>query len=166
MRVGVGVGAVMLGGCDMVTEAKARVFGEEADVAAATEAAPTPAPAVEAAPAPEPLLLSRGGVAGVVEDLARTKAAPPSTSSSVPPVNDLGRPLATPEGSHAFVPYDGGVGSLAGAPPSFGATATPTKPRPRSKPRVARVDEPCDPALATPVGPSGSGWECGPCGRG
>jgi hypothetical protein len=163
VRVGVGVGAVMmLGGCDMVSEAKARVFGEEQATVAAQ--AQVEAPLVQAPVAPEPMLLSRGGVAGVVaETVARSEAA--ATAAPVPPVQDLGRPFA-PEGSRGFVPYDGGVGALASAPLSGGRTVATAKPRPRAKPRVARPDEPCDPGLTAAVEPSDGGWQCGPCGRG
>jgi hypothetical protein len=172
MRVGVGVGAVVLGGCDAVAEAKARVLGEtEVEVVEVVEpaAAEAPAPTVIAtAPiAPEPLLLSREGVAGVVGDaVERSKAGAAgerSSSELAPrPVEDLGRPRFEPEGSRGFVPYDGGSGALASAPPSS------ERPRPkvvRSRPKAVRPieAEPCDPAvIATPE----REWTCGPCGRG
>jgi hypothetical protein len=164
VRVGVGVGAVMLGGCDVVSEAKARVFGEEQAEVAAQAEAEAPVAEAEAPVAPAPMLLTRGGVAGVVEEtVARSEAAP--AVAPVPPVQDLGRRFA-PEGSPAFVPYDGGVGALASAPASGGRTVAPAKPRPRAKPRAARPDEPCEPTLATAVEPPDTGWQCGPCGRG
>jgi hypothetical protein len=161
----VGVGAVMLGGgCDVVSEAKARVFGEEQAVVEAEAEVEAPAARAEAPVAPEPMLLSRGGVAGVVEQsLARSEAAP--GAAPVPPVEDLGRRFA-PEGSRGFVPYDGGVGALASAPPAGGRPVATAKPRPRAKPRVARPDEPCDPGLTAAVEPRDGGWQCGPCGRG
>lgn len=161
MRVGVGVGAVMLGGCDMVTEAKARVFGEdEVEAAVEVEAEVEPAAAPSA---PEPMLLSRGGVAGVVDDVARSQS---SREPAAPPVRDLGRRFgeSEPEGSRAFVPYDGEAGALAIAPAPV-RTAAPSKPR--NKRKVARPDEPCDPALAS-VGTTRPGpeWQCPACGRG
>lgn len=163
MRVGVGVGAVVLGGCDLVEQAKARVLGEGDAVAEhAVTAEVASAPAVEAAPAPEPLLLGRSGVAGVVEDAIEHAEAAPVP----PPIEDLGRPrVVEPEGSRAFVPYDGG--SLVSRPPSLGRVTAPAKPRARSKPRVVRpADEPCDPVLATSEPPRDRKWECLACGRG
>lgn len=168
VRVGLGVGAVMLGGCDVVSEAKARVFGEEQAPVAAQAQVEAPVVEAEAPAAPEPMLLEpmlveRGGVAGVVEEtLARSEAAP---GLAPPPVQDLGRRFE-PEGSRGFVPYDGDVGALASAPPSGGGKVATSKPRPRAKPRVARPDEPCDPGLTAAVEPSDGGWQCGPCGRG
>jgi len=153
MRVGVGVGAVMMGGCDAVADAKARVLGEETEVSTPVEVAATPAPAAaEASPAaPEPMLLAREGVAGVVEQ-ARTKAAVDRTAPApVLPVEDLGRPRTEPEGSPAFVPYDGGSGALAVAPVEPERTTASAKPRTRpQRPKPAPVRE----------------WVCGPCGRG
>jgi hypothetical protein len=176
MRVGVGVGAVMLGGgCDAISEAKARVHGEdvvkvEATVTEAPATAPVAAPA-----APEAMLLTRDGMAKTVEDVvASSKAASLSGSASeaksspVPPVEDLGRPRTEPEGSRAFVPYAGGSGgALAGAPITPERTETSEKPRSRPRPKLARPvveDEPCDPG--TVVATPGPGWSCGPCGRG
>lgn len=162
MRVGVGVGAVMLGGCDAVAEAKARVLGEEAAAAS---------PVAEAPAAPEPLLLSRDGVAAVVEDaVARSKAAQAeadraaSRSSTVPLVEDLGRPRGEPEGSRSFVPYAGGS-ALATAPASPERPVASERPRTRPRPKLARPveAEPCDPA---PVTTPEREWVCGPCGRG
>lgn len=159
MRVGVGVGAVMMGGCDAVAEAKARVLGEDAtEVSASAEVAATPTEAVVAATpiAPEPLLLNREGVAGVVEEVRTKAAAGRPAPAPVPPVEDLGRPRSEP--SRAFVPYDSGsVGSIATAPAPAPAperaTVSPT-PRPRPRPKVSR-----------PVEPERE-WVCGPCGRG
>lgn len=168
MRVGVGVGAVMLGGCDAVAEAKARVLGEgAAEAAAPVEVAAPPAPVARATPdAPEPMLLPRDGIAGVVEQ-ARSQAATPSSdrvaTTAVTPVEDIDRPRFEPEGSRGFVPYEGGLGALASAPaPAERTTASP-KPRTRPRPKTARPveAEPCDP-LAAPV----REWSCGPCGRG
>lgn len=164
MRVGVGVGAVMLGGCDAVAEAKARVLGDEA-AATPTEAAATQAPAVEAAapPAPEPLLLSRDGVGGVVEEVRAKVSLDRPAPTTVPSVEDLGRPRPEPEGSRAFVPYDGGVGALAVAPALPERTTAAPKPRPRARPKAVRPieSEPCD-----PIAPPEREWVCGPCGRG
>lgn len=174
MRVGVGVGAVMLGGgCDAIAEAKARVLGEEAEVSAdaAVVEAPVATPIAAAPTTPEPMLLGRDGVAGVVEDVVtRSKSTSlendrsPSRPSGVPPVEDLGRPRSEPEGSHAFVPYSdrsGSVGALAIAPER---PVVAEKPRTRTRPKPVRAveeSEPCDP-LEAPVG----AWICGPCGRG
>ena len=171
MRVGVGVGAVMMGGgCDAIAEAKARVLGEELEVAAdVTVVTPVAAPVAAAPAAPEPMLLGREGVAGVVEDaMARSNAAKLEGERSttpptfVPPVEDLGRPRREPEGSHAFVPYGGSssVGTLAIAPER---TEPAEEPRSRTRPKRARTveAEPCDPS-PEPV----STWVCGPCGRG
>jgi hypothetical protein len=172
MRVGVGVGAVMLGGggCDAIAEAKARVLGEDAvEVEEPVTEAPAAAPVVAAPAAPEPMLLTRGGMAKVVEEAVASSKTPSLSGttgeakpSPVPPVEDLGRPRTEPEGSRGFVPYDGGSGgAIAGAPITPERTE---KPRPR--PKLARPvveDEPCDPGqVATPS----SGWVCGPCGRG
>lgn len=164
MRVGVGVGAVMLGGggCDAIAEAKARVLGEDAvEVEETVTEAPAAAPVAAAPAAPEPMLLTRDGMAKVVED-AVADATRESKPSPVPPVEDLGRPRTEPESSRGFVPYDGGSGgAIAGAPITPERTE---KPRPR--PKLARPvveDEPCDPG---PVATPGSGWVCGPCGRG
>jgi hypothetical protein len=175
MRVGVGVGAVMLGGCDAIAEAKARVLGEDSATVEAEAAAEAPvAPVAQAPIAPEPLLLSRDGVAGVVEDtLARSKAAElggdrgEPRSSTVPPVEDLGRRFE-PEGSSEFVPYAGAGGVIAGATPTPERLATSEKPRSRPRPKLARPveDEPCDPGISTPIAAPGPEWVCGPCGRG
>lgn len=163
MRVGVGVGAVVLGGCDAVAEAKARVLGETQPEVLEPAAAEAPAPAaIATAPIPpEPLLLSRDGVSGVVEDaVARSKAG--AASSTPRPIEELAPPRFEPEGSRGFVPYEGGGGALASAPPSS------ERPRPkvvRSRPKAVRPveTEPCDPAvIATPT----REWSCGPCGRG
>jgi hypothetical protein len=176
MRVGVGVGAVMLGGgCDAISEAKARVLGEDAvKVEATGTEAPAAAPVAAAPTAPEPMLLTRDGMSKTVEDVvASSKSASLSGSTSdakpspVPPVEDLGRPRIEPEGSRGFVPYDGGsVGVVAGVTPVPEGTETFEKPRSRPRPKLARPvveDEPCDPG---PVATPGSGWVCGPCGRG
>lgn len=162
MRVGVGVGAVMLGGCDAVAEAKARVLGEETKVSeeVSAEVAPVAAPVATAPTAPEPMLLGRDGVAGVVEDVrARSNAAALASDRSVetrpsvvPPVEDLGRPRSEPEGSHAFVPYsEASVGALAVAPERPLAAE---KPRTRTRPKPVHKPEPP------------REWVCGPCGRG
>jgi hypothetical protein len=178
MRVGVGVGAVMLGGCDAIAEAKARVLGEDpAEVTAEAEAAADApaAPVAEAPIAPEPMLLSRDGMAGVVEDtLARSRAAelggdrPDARSSTVPPVEDLGRPRTEPEGSHLFVPFAGSGGVIAGATPTPEREVASSKPRTRPRPKLARPveDEPCDPGISTPIVAPEREWSCGPCGRG
>jgi hypothetical protein len=169
MRVGVGVGAVMLGGgCDAISEAKARVLGEdEVKVEATVTETPAAAPVAAAPAAPEPMLLPRDGMAKTVEDvIASSKSAPLSGSiseskpSPVPPVEDLGRPRTEPEGSHAFVPYAGGSGSgsaVAVAPITPERTETSEKPRSRPRPKIAR------PVVEDEPGP---GWSCGPCGRG
>lgn len=175
MRVGVGVGAVMLGGgCDAIAEAKARVLGEDAVEVEETVTEVVAAPVAAAPAAPEPMLLPRDGMAKAVEDaVASSKAASLSGSSSkvepspVPPVEDLGRPRTEPEGERGFVPYDGGsVGAIAGASITPERTESSEKPRPRPRPKLARPiveDEPCDPGtIATPS----TGWVCGPCGRG
>lgn len=168
MRVGVGVGAVMLGGCDVVSEAKARVFGDEPseEVAVAAEAE-APVAVSEAPAAPEPLLLSRGGIAGVVQDISRDQTTP--ELAAPPPVRDLGRTFAErerdPAGSHAFVPYEGPAGAIAVAPEPIRAAA-PSKPRPRPKRKAARPDEPCDPSFVAVEAAPDSGWQCPACGRG
>lgn len=162
MRVGLGVGAVALGGCDAVADAKARVLGQQASAPAAAEAAAEPAP-VPVDAAPEPLLLSRGGVSGVVDEVrARSQAgdvqgAPRDPVSEAAPLGPLARPG---EGSAAFVPYEGAGagGALAVAPVE---PAPVTKPRRQRPPRVTAPDEPCDPAPVT-----APEWVCGPCGRG
>lgn len=175
MRVGVGVGAVMLGGgCDAIAEAKARVLGEEAEVSAeaALVEAPVAAPIATAPTAPEPMLLGRDGVAGVVEDaVIRSKSTSvesdrsQSSPSVVLPVEDLGRPRSEPEGSHAFVPYSeggGSIGALAIAPERPVAAEKPrTRTRTRPKPVRTAESEPCDPVEAP-----AREWVCGPCGRG
>lgn len=172
MRVGVGVGAVMLGGgCDAIAEAKARVLGDEAVVAEAPVAA---APIATAPIAPEPLLLTRDrdGMAGLVDDAVARSKAPGldgdrsnARPTAVLPIEDLGRPRSEPEGSHAFVPYAEGGSSTS----SIAIAIAPERPvaaeKPRTRTRPKRVrtaeSEPCDP-LAAPVGE----WVCGPCGRG
>jgi hypothetical protein len=156
-----------LGGCDAVAEAKAFVLGEaeqaeQVEQVQAAEAVTTPAAEPSAAPAPEPLLLSRDGVAGLVEDaVARSKAAAPQPVP--PPVEDLGR--VEPEGSRAFVPFDDGSGAVAGGVAGPERPRIASKPRSRPRPKLARPveDEPCDPVIAT--APAGE-WQCGPCGRG
>ncbi|MCX4239924.1 hypothetical protein [Paraliomyxa miuraensis] len=171
MRVGVGVGAVMLGGCDLVDEAKARALGEEEAVAEQTAADPAPQAQPTSTPdSPEPMLLGRSPLATAVEQ-AVTRATP----TAPPPINDLGdldrpstppsvRSTTEPEGSRPFIPYDDGTGTLALAPLTTKSTKT-TKPRPR-KSKVARpVDEPCDPQLVAVDPPRGK-WDCPACGRG
>ncbi len=178
MRVGVGVGAVMLSGCDAVAEAKARVLGEEAAATETKVAADAPAPAPVAAPpvAPEPMLLSRDdGMASLVQDaVAKSKAESGVTAPTVPPptpvlpVEDLGRPRPEPEGSHAFVPYAGRGSTLTGVlpePERFDSV----KPRERPRPKLARPveDEPCEPGkVGSSTTPPEREWVCGPCGRG
>lgn len=173
MRVGVGVGAVVLGsGCDAIAEAKARVLGDDAEVVAKTPVEPPlAAPVVTAPVAPEPMLLGREGMAGVVEQtiarsnaaaLAEDRVAEPRPRIATP-VEDLGRPRSEPESSHAFVPYageGGSIGAIAVAPePPLAAE----KPRTRTRPKPVRTveAEPCDPLAAPP-----REWVCGPCGRG
>ena len=170
MRVGVGVGAVVLGsGCDAIAEAKARVLGDDAEVTA--DVAVEPVPTTPPPTTPEPMLLGRDGVAGVVEQtIARSNAAALAddrVASPRPriatPVEDLGRPRSDPERSHAFVPYageGGSIGAIAVAPePPLAAE----KPRTRTRPKPVRAaePEPCDPLAAPP-----REWVCGPCGRG
>ena len=176
MRVGVGVGAVMLGGgCDAIAEAKARVLGDDA-VEVTADASATQAPAatpIAAAPiAPEPLLLTRDrdGMAGLVDDAvarSKTPALDSNRSNARPtaalPIEDLGRPRSEPEGSHAFVPYAEGGSSTAALAIAPERPVSAEKPRTRTRPKPVRTaeSEPCDPVKA-PVGE----WVCGPCGRG
>lgn len=158
----------MLGGCDPVAEIGSALESEaEAEVAVAeavaAEDVAAEAAAAEAEPT-KPLLLGREGVAGVVEQTLQRSG--PATASEPPPIADLGRPVA-PEGERAFVPYDGGSGAVASAPPSLTRPSVRPRPRPRPRPqpRVDAVDEPCDPALETVASPP-RGWDCPACGRG
>jgi len=181
MRVGVSVSAMMMGGCDAIAEAKARVLGDEPAEAPAAVEAPVAAPVATTTTAPEPMLLPRDGISGVVADtVARSKASAIegdrsqslSQSRPLPPVEDLGRPRSEPESSRSFVPFSGSgsSGALAGTVEvSTREVASPT-PRTRPRPKLARPveDEPCDPSVSTPItAPEpGGGWVCGPCGRG
>ncbi len=170
----------MLGGCDLVDEAKARVLGSEPTVTESEDEAEivavSDAPAHEA---PEPMLLGRRGVAGVVEKtVAQSDPTPrselesiadlgrPAPRSELESIADLGRP-AEPKGSSEFVPYDDGTGVIAEAPISeMRPSIRPRPRRPRPTPRIATpVDEPCDPGLASTTVPDRE-WECLACGRG
>lgn len=185
MRVGVGVGAVLLGGCDLIDEAAAEAearpeqveaeAGPEqveaearpqiaADTSEVSRAPAAPGASLErraqepAATASEPE--DAHGVAGLVaEAIERSRQEP--ASGRPEPIRDLGRPAAEPEGDRAFIPYDGGTGTVAAAPSTLA-------PRPRRRPRrkvAAPVDEPCDPGsvVASPPGD----WDgCPACGRG
>jgi len=159
VRIGVGVGAVLLGGCDLVEDAKAQALGEPVATPVASElsdAEPSGEPTAE--PTPEPMLLSRG-VSGVVQDSIAKSESP---GEPTPPlVADLGR-APIEEGPRGFVPYDGGLGAVASAPP------TPIRPAIRSRPRPRpTVDEPCDPGLSVAVEPGPDReWQCLACGRG
>jgi hypothetical protein len=173
MRVGVGVGAVMLGGgCDAIAEAKARVLGDEAaevNVDASATQTPAATPIATAPIAPEPLLLGRDGMAGLVDDAVARSKSPLDTNRSDPrptavlPIEDLGRPRSEPEGSHAFVPYAEGGSSIAAIAIAPEPPLSVEKPRTRTRPKPLRTaeSEPCNP-LEAPVGE----WVCGPCGRG
>ena len=173
MRVGVSVSAMMMGGCDAVAEAKARVLGDEPAAAEAPVAAPTAAP-VATTTAPEPMLLPRDGISGVVADtVARSKASEldgDRSFSSPRPVSPVepARPHTEPEGSRSFVPFSGSGGAIAGTVEAPTREVASPKPRTRPRPKLARPveDEPCDPAVSALVTEPKGGWVCGPCGRG
>ncbi len=142
-----GVGAVVLAGCDLVADAKASVFGEDEVVATAPQSEAVEA-ATRAEPPPEPMLLSRG-VGDVVE---RTLDKPKPVV--VEPVSTVGRafhrPGVEPVASRKFVPYE-----------------SKTTPRTRRSRKARSADAPCNPgsSKSKPVGRN-SGWDCPACGRG
>ncbi|MEM9462334.1 MAG: hypothetical protein AAGF11_49760 [Myxococcota bacterium] len=155
VRVGIGIGAVVLGGCDLVDEAESAV----------QEPAPAPTETIASASSPAeppakpltPLLLDRPGVAGVVEQTIERARAQPAPQP--PPIADLGRPVE-PEPDPAFIPYEGGTPAVS-APPVF-TTRPPVRRRPRSRPKASPPS--VDPGLA--VTSPDRGWECLACGRG
>ena len=148
VRVGVGVGAVMLGGCDL---AEPVATTTEPDVAAAAESMEPAAPTKH-----EPMLLSRHVIDAAEEARAKTaepEARPLRVEVTTPRTEKI-------EDGEGFVPY-------VVDPTAEGiiATASP-KPRPRvRRPKRERVvDEPCA-TESIGVGEP-SGWDCPACGRG
>lgn len=160
LRVGVGVGAVLLAGCDLVDDVKGAISGEaEAEAIAELR---SEAAASTSAPAAKP----SGGLAGKVaraldevepeaepqpERLAVLPKAPadePDRSTPRPELED------EPEDVTAFVPFGGTSAKL---PPRIKPRI---KPRPSAPIAIApSPDEPCDPA-PSPRDP------CPACGRG
>lgn len=160
------MGAVLLGGCDLVDEARAQPAGAEPTVVAEVAAASEPASAVDEPEVPQPMLLTRGGVSEIVQETVAGSEpiARPVTIAEPPPINDLGRPAPEPESS-AFVPYDGGTGTVATAPASLVRPKVEPRTRPRPRPLAVEPDEPCDPGLVAATPPDRE-WECLACGRG
>lgn len=154
----------MLGGCDLVDDAKAEVLGEPVAQAVSLEAQEVPT--TEEA-SPEPMLLTRSVTEVVQEAKTRSDVEPPPQPSS-----DLGRPvLPRPETeAEPFVPYDDGTGTVASAPASLARPKIRPRPRPRPRPEPLAIapDEPCDPGLVGPAiaTPPEREWQCLACGRG
>jgi hypothetical protein len=158
LRVGVGVGAVLLAGCDLVDEVKAAVGGESEAVAVAE-----PAGEDADAPAPKP-----GGLAGKVAQAIDEAQPKPHPEPRLEPLLDLPKAPeretsspAEPEDVTAFVPF--------GEP----SGRTPTRIKPRSKarpierPLAIAPDEPCDPAVSPVLGSAPPDRDpCPACGRG
>ncbi len=155
VRVGVGVSAVVLGGCDFVDQAQARVFGEDPAVPVAVEepAADSPQAPQES---PEPLLMSRGVAKIVEQSIDRAEAAAPPVRSFESTSSGIGTRVQSEPG--AFIPYEGGRRIVA---------ARPTKRRSGRRHARRVVDEPCNTEVGTVMPEPGPKWgECMACGRG
>jgi hypothetical protein len=164
LRVGVGVGAVLLAGCDLVDEVKSAVGGESETVAVAERADDA-----DAAKTPEAAAPKAGGLAGKVAQAIDEAKPEPLPEPRLEPLLDLPKaperetssPRAEPEDVTAFVPF--------GEP----SGRTPTRIKPRSKarpierPLAIAPDEPCDPALSPVLGSAPPDRDpCPACGRG
>ncbi|MEM7156691.1 MAG: hypothetical protein AAF799_27835 [Myxococcota bacterium] len=145
VRVGVGVGAVVLGGCDLAEPVATTAAAEVA--AEASEMQP------QARPKHEPMLLSRHVVEAAEE--VRTKSAP----QKAPTIRaEVSAPQSVQIGDgKGFVPYIDPIAE------GIIATAGPT-PRPRIRRHKKQVDEPCETGKVEVGSPSG--WDCPACGRG
>lgn len=170
LRVGVGVGAVLLAGCDLADEVKAAVAGEPETVAVAEATNDA-----SAAKAPEPAAAPKaGGLAGKVAqaiDEAKPEPSPEAGGSprlepllgfSEAPEREPASPRVEPEDVTAFVPF------------GEASTRAPTRIKPRSKarpkveePLAIAPDEPCDPAVSPVLGSAPPDRDpCPACGRG
>lgn len=165
LRVGVGVGAVLLAGCDLVDEVKAAVGGESETVAVAERADDA-----DAAKTPEAAAPKAGGLAGKVAQAIDEAKPEPLPEPRLEPLLDLPKaperetssPRAEPEDVTAFVPF------------GEASARTPTRIKPRAKPRpkleeplAIAPDEPCDPAVSPVLGSAPPDRDpCPACGRG
>lgn len=159
IRVGVGVGAVMLGGCDLADRAREALSpADEAVASAEPEIAPEPEPAVQPEPAPARAEGIPGKVAQAL-DAAKSEAELEPEPFALPQATPA---PSEPEDITAFVPFGG---SKAPTRPKAAARG----PRPTSKPlAIAEVDEPCG-VISAPVAsptPRPSHRPCPACGRG
>src|SRR5687768_1350337 len=152
IRVGVGVGAVLLCGCDVVDATLSEVAPADEAVSVAPVALPEAPKTAPAKAAPK-----SGGLADkVVETLGGIAPAP---SEPEPPVVAEAEPA--PEDVTAFIPFGGSASSSSPSP----------KPLPRAKrvkPKVVAapiaIDEPCETPVSAAVAPTHD--PCPACGRG
>jgi hypothetical protein len=161
VRVGLGVSALFVPGCDAASDLvdAARDLTEADAAAPATENAEEAHRPAATATASDDDDASPALGAQIAEALARADARPPVAAEAIPlPPDSEGSEAPTGEDVTEFVPFS----ERPGGPAVVAEPAPPRRPL-RVRPRIDEV-EPCEsPKL---VERPGGGWECPACGRG